>query len=52
MTRLITVAALFAAAVCAQATQKKSDGTAKTSAPASAKASAVAPEGNDRAGSA
>jgi hypothetical protein len=35
MTRLITVAALFAAAVCAQATQKKSDQTATTSAPAS-----------------
>jgi hypothetical protein len=34
MTRLITVAALFAAAVCAQATQKKSDATATTSKPA------------------
>ena len=33
MTRLITVAALFAAAVCAQATQKKSDKTATTSSP-------------------
>jgi hypothetical protein len=32
MTRLITVAALFGAAVCAQATQKKSDKTATTSA--------------------
>jgi hypothetical protein len=32
MTRLITVAALFAATVCAQATQKKSDKTATTSA--------------------
>jgi hypothetical protein len=31
MTRLITVAALFAAAVCAQATQKKSDKTTTTS---------------------
>ena len=30
MTRLITVAVLFAAAVCAQATQKKSDKTATT----------------------
>jgi hypothetical protein len=35
MTRLITVAALFAAAVCAQATQKKADGTAKAPAPTS-----------------
>jgi len=32
MMRLITIAALFAAAVCAQATQKKSDRTATTSA--------------------
>src|SRR5579862_622771 len=39
MTRLITVAALFAAAVCAQATQKKSDGTA--TAPASTSVSSV-----------
>jgi hypothetical protein len=31
MTRLITIAALFATAVCAQATQKKSDKTATTS---------------------
>jgi hypothetical protein len=30
MTKLMTVAALFAAAVCAQATQKKSDRTATT----------------------
>jgi hypothetical protein len=36
MTKLITVAALFAAAVCAQATQKKSDKTATTSPPAAA----------------
>jgi hypothetical protein len=35
MTRLITIAALFAAAVCAQATQKKSDKTATTAAPPS-----------------
>jgi len=34
MTRLITVAALFAAAVCAQATQKKTDQTATTAKPA------------------
>src|SRR6266567_9361837 len=32
MTRLITAAALFAMAVCAQATQKKTDKTATTSA--------------------
>jgi hypothetical protein len=36
MTRLITVVALFAAAVCGQATQKKSDRPATTAAPAAA----------------
>jgi hypothetical protein len=42
MTKLITIAALFAAAVCAQATQKKSDKTATTApAPAPAAASPV-----------
>jgi hypothetical protein len=41
MTRLITVAALFATAVCAQATQKKSDKTATTSATTRAPTSAA-----------
>ncbi len=41
MTRLITVAALCAAAVCAQATQKKSDRTATTSATKPAPAAAI-----------
>jgi hypothetical protein len=41
MTRLITVAALCAAAVCAQATQKKSDKTATTSAKTPARATVL-----------
>jgi hypothetical protein len=47
MTRLITVTVVFAAAVCAQVTQKKSDRTATSSAAAPTPAAAVSPVPKD-----